>query len=75
MYTFLSSGAVADCLKTVGDAALCSTLHTAYPPLWWVSTTFGTIVFSLFFLTWALVLVNLGLLMFFLVHKLFGKKK
>ncbi len=41
--------------------------------LWALSTPFGTTVFTMTFLTWGLIIVNLFLLMLYLVHLIFGK--
>ena len=51
------------------------THHHFDPEMWnWaLSTQFGTFVFSMTFITWTLIIVNLFLLMLLLVNKLFGK--
>lgn len=45
-----------------------------FTPLWWLHTQFGILVFSMFFLTWALVIVNLFLLMLALVKRVFRRR-
>ena len=52
-------------------------LHHGWDPQMWVwalSTKFGITVFTMTFITWGLVIVNLFLLMLYLVHILFGSK-
>lgn len=44
-------------------------------PLWWVQTKFGSLVLSMTFLTWGLVIINLFLLTLIMVHHLFKKPK
>lgn len=39
-------------------------------PFWWLSTAFGEMVFILFFITWGLLIIDLGLLAIYLVRKI-----
>ena len=48
--------------------------HSAADWVWILSTDFGITVFTMTFLTWTLIIVNLFLLMLLLVHKIFGKQ-
>lgn len=43
-------------------------------PLWWLDTSFGQLVFVLFFITWGLVIVALALSILYLLKKLLNKK-
>jgi formate-dependent nitrite reductase membrane component NrfD len=46
------------------------------PSMWnlMLSNDFGITVFSMGFITWGLIIINLFLLMLVLVHHLFGKR-
>jgi len=48
--------------------------HTPADWLWVLSTDFGILVFSLTFITWTLIIINLALTTVFLVHIIFGRR-
>jgi|GEM_PF-6267215 len=46
----------------------CSSISSI--PFWWIDTTFGKLVFTMFFVTWGLVIVTLVLQILVLLKRL-----